>query len=127
MNVNLSNHLATFLADPANLAAVVGAACAVRISQLKAVALGVAIAVGLCYFGFPAQGICVAAALVLAWLIHCATYPRAKCIWCGGGGEFKTSYQLRTVAKRCWACKGDSTKIRLGRRLLTPILGAWRL
>jgi hypothetical protein len=119
--------LSALLAEPSNLAALAGMACAVKISRLKALAVSIVIAAGLFYFGFPVHGTCVVASQVFAWLVHCIAYPRYKCRVCGGGGEFKTPFQFSTVAKECWWCKGDATKLRLGRRILKPILGDWRL
>lgn len=118
--------LTAILSDPASVAALLGIACAIWIGQILSFATGAAIAAGLFYAEHPGRGTLVVAALILAWLIHSALYPRRDCLRCKGAGKYKTGFLIWTTSKECRSCAGGRV-LRLGRKILTPMLGDWRL
>lgn len=64
-------------------------------------------------------------ALTLAvWLTHAAVFPERKHFWCRGRGRFSMTWLFIDVSRECRGCNGSGRRLRLGRRLLTPILGA---
>lgn len=58
-------------------------------------------------------GLSVAAA---GWyVIHCAWFPYASCLWCRGKARIRSSSGRSW--RRCRACKGNGERVRLGRRV----------
>lgn len=67
-------------------------------------------------------GTAVVAAL---WYIaHCAWYPFAACLWCGGKARVRSS--CGRSWRRCRACKGTGERVRVGRRVYDWVVGRRR-
>jgi hypothetical protein len=61
-------------------------------------------------------GLIVAGILAaLVYMIHCALFPFAACLRCGGGGR-RRSGSGRSW-RRCSKCKGTGERVRVGRRI----------
>jgi hypothetical protein len=68
----------------------------------------------------------VLALAVTVWLVHARIYPVFTCRRCRGAGGFQRRFLGKTTSRPCRCCHGTGTHLRLGRRLLNPILGAHR-
>jgi hypothetical protein len=69
------------------------------------------------------QAAAIAALAVIVWLVHSRIWPRYACRRCKGAGAFRRRFLGKTVSRPCRCCGGAGSHIRLGRRLLKPILG----
>lgn len=71
--------------------------------------------------------VAIVLALALAvWLVHTRIYPVFNCRRCRGAGRFQRRFLGKRTSRPCRCCGGSGAHVRLGRRLLNPILGAHR-
>jgi hypothetical protein len=81
---------------------------------------------GLAAAGHPRAVALVGACALVSWLIHCALYPKAACRRCAGKGRYERPWWDRATSYDCTHCQGGR-RLRLGRRMLSPLLRTWRL
>ncbi len=49
------------------------------------------------------------------YLIACWLFPFAACRWCEGSGKKRSS--SGRAWRKCWRCKGNGSRLRLGRKV----------
>lgn len=105
------------------LALLLGLALAVFIAYLAAALSHAALIVLMTAAGMYWQAAVLFALALVVWLLHSRIWPRFNCRRCKGAGAFRRRFLGKTVSRPCRCCGGAGQHVRLGRRLLNPILG----
>jgi hypothetical protein len=125
--MNEPHTLITTLSAPVEgnpgLALLLGAALALFIAYLAAALSHAALVVLMAAAGMYWQAAVLLALAITVWLIHSRIWPRYNCRHCKGAGAFRRRFLGKTVSRPCRCCDGTGKHVRVGRRLLNPILG----